>query len=85
MIGGHYGDSAPQVQRAIAAHGRLVRRAWRSSYPQEGGDILYRCQDCHGWWVHGYWACVPQEGLERPEIRSVKEWVAEMPYGEVES
>lgn len=83
--GSQYGDDAPEVTQAIASHGRVVRRGWRSGYPQEGGETLFECQDCHGWWGHRYWSCVPQEALYRYRVESVAAWVAEQEFGKVET
>jgi hypothetical protein len=85
LVGSHFGDQAEKPRRSIAAHGRLARRAWRSSYPQEGGEYLYQCADCQSWWGHGVWTCVPEEDLVRHAVVSLEAWVAEQPFGEVES
>lgn len=65
LVGSRGGEHAPEVGRAVAAHGRLVRHGWRSSYPQEGAEYLYRCEVCGAWWGHGVWSCLPQEDLAR--------------------
>ena len=85
LEGSHINEQAGCVRLAIDTHGRLVRRAWRSSYPQEGGEYLYQCQDCPKWWGRIFWTCVPIEDLVRYDVMSVEAWVSEQPYGEVES
>jgi hypothetical protein len=81
--GSHFGERAATASQAIAAHGCLVRRAWRSAYVQEGGEDLYQCRDCGSWWGHVFWTCVPQEALYRYRVRSVEGWVKKWPKGEV--
>jgi hypothetical protein len=81
--GSHSGEHAADASKAIAAHGGLVRRAWRSAYPQEGGEDLYQCRDCGSWWGHVFWTCVPQEALYRYRVHSVEGWVKKWPLGEV--
>ncbi len=83
VVGSHTGSRAGAAGGAIAAHGRLRRRAWRSAYVQEGGEDLYQCQDCGSWWGLVFWACVPEEALVRHQVRSVEAWVKEWPKGEV--
>jgi hypothetical protein len=83
--GSHYGEQATQVSQAIAAHDRLIRRAWRSSYPQEGAEHLYQCDECRSWWGHVVWARVPEEDLVRHDVGAVAAWVAQQPFGEVVS
>jgi hypothetical protein len=79
----HLEVRASDASRAVAAHTRLVRRAWRSSYPQEGGEDLYQCRDCRSWWGHSVWTCVPQEDLFRRKVRSIEAWVKEQHFGDI--
>jgi hypothetical protein len=81
--GSHSRERASDASKAIVSHGWLVRRAWRSAYPQEGGEDLYQCRDCGSWWGHVFWTCVPEEALVRHKVRSVEAWVKEWPLGEV--
>jgi membrane protease YdiL (CAAX protease family) len=79
--GSHHGAQAPAVGQAITAHSGLMRRAWRSDYPQEGGETLYQCQGCSTWWGHIVWTCVPEEDLVRHNVESVDAWVAQRQFG----
>jgi hypothetical protein len=81
--GSHSGKRAADVSNALASHGCLVRRAWRSAYVQEGGEDLYQCRNCGSWWGHVFWTCVPEEALRRYQVRSVEAWVRKWPRGEV--
>ena len=82
--GSHFGKRASEASKAIASHGCLVRRAWRSAYVQEGGEELYQCGECGSWWGHVFWTCVPQGALCRyRNVRSVEAWVKKWPTGEV--
>jgi hypothetical protein len=83
VVGSHFNKQAADGSKAIEAHGRLVRRAWRSAYPPEGGEALYQCLDCGSWWAHQIWTCVPQERLARCRMRSIEAWVKKWSCGEV--
>jgi hypothetical protein len=82
-VGSHFEGRCRDASRAIEAHARLVRRAWRAEYPQEGGEDLYQCRDCGSWWGHSVWTCLPQERLVRHKVRSVEAWVKKWSCGEV--
>jgi hypothetical protein len=71
------------LERAITSHGQLTLRAWRSGYPQEGGDYLYHCRECGIWWQHQVWTCVTYQRLTRPNVSRVEDWVAAEKFGEV--
>jgi hypothetical protein len=83
LIGSHFEQRSADGSKAIEAHGRLIRCAWRSAYPPEGGEDLYQCQDCGAWWGHSVWTCVPQESLSRYRVRSIEAWAKKWSFGGV--
>lgn len=74
----------PDEGEFAAAHGALEKQAWRTPYPQEGGDILYRCRACGAWWYFTVWTCVNDLYVTRDEVASLETWVRKYQWGAIE-